>query len=189
MEKTSSLKDKHILIGICGSIAAYKSCELVRSLVNEGASVYVLLTKNALNFVTPLTLKTLSGHSVIKDIFDEEEFSNIMHIQIAHWADLIVVAPATANVVGKVANGIADDVITTTIMATKAPVIFAPAMNDQMYENPIYRENENKLKSLGYRFVQPEVGYLACGYEGVGRLANLENILKEINDLLNQKKG
>jgi phosphopantothenoylcysteine decarboxylase/phosphopantothenate--cysteine ligase len=184
-----SLADKKILLGICGSIAAYKSCELIRMLVSEGARVYVLLTKNALNFVTPLTLKTLSGHSVIKDIFDEEEFSNIMHVQIAHWADLIVVAPATANMIGKVASGIADDVISTTIMATRAPVIFAPAMNDQMYENKIYRANEEKLKALGYHFVQPETGYLACGYEGVGRLASMEQILKEIYFQINPTKG
>lgn len=182
--KKITLKDKHILFGISGSIAAYKSCEIIRGLVTAGARVYVLATKNALNFVTPLTLRTLSGNPVIQDIFDEAEFSNIMHIQIAHWADLIVVAPATANIIGKVANGIADDVVSTTILATKASVIFAPAMNDQMYENPIYQENEKKLKRHGYHFVHPEYGELACGYEGIGRLAEADQILTRISHQL-----
>ncbi|MBI1871226.1 MAG: bifunctional phosphopantothenoylcysteine decarboxylase/phosphopantothenate--cysteine ligase CoaBC [Chlamydiae bacterium] len=180
MRSKETLKGKKILVGICGSIAAYKSCELIRTLVTEGASVYVLLTQHALHFVTPLTLKTLSGHSVIQSVLDEEDFASMMHTQMAHWADLVVVAPATANIIGKVASGIADDVITTTMMATRKPVIFAPAMNDQMYENPIVQENIQKLKSHGYFFVNPEVGYLACGYEGVGRLASLEAILKEV---------
>ena len=182
--KTKKLLDKKILLGITGSIAAYKSCELVRLLITEGASVYVMLSQNALQFVTPLTLRTLSGHPVIQSIFDEADFSNIMHVQAAHWADAVLIAPATANVIGKTASGIADDVITTAVMATQAPIIFAPAMNDQMYENKIYQENEAKLKKLGYHFVQPESGYLACGYEGMGRLASLDSIMSTLEKVL-----
>ncbi|MBI1883375.1 MAG: bifunctional phosphopantothenoylcysteine decarboxylase/phosphopantothenate--cysteine ligase CoaBC [Chlamydiae bacterium] len=176
--------NKKILVGICASIAAYKTCELIRSLVSEGASVYVLVTKNALHFVTSLTLKTLSGHPVIENIFDEEEFDNIMHVQVAHWADLIVISPATANIIGKVAHGIADDIVSTTLLATRSPVIFAPAMNDQMYMNTIFQENLKKLKAHGYHFVEPESGYLACGYEGIGRLASQDAILKKIESCL-----
>lgn len=186
--KSKKLDGKKILLGITGSIAAYKSCELVRLFITEGASVYVMLSHNAPQFVTPLTLKTLSGHPVIQSIFDEADFSSIMHVQAAHWADVIVIAPATANVIGKTACGIADDVITTAVMATKAPVIFAPAMNDQMYENKIYQENEAKLKKLGYHFVRPESGYLACGYEGIGRLASLDSIMAVLEKVLLKRK-
>lgn len=178
------LKDKKILLGVCGSIAAYKSCELLRQLKTQGADVHVLVTRHALNFITPLTLKTLSGHPVIQEIFEEAEFNRVMHIEIAHWADLIVVAPATGNIIGKVASGIADDVITTTLMATQSPVLFAPAMNDQMYQNKIYQGNQNKLKDLGYFFVEPESGYLACGYSGMGRLASNQAILDEMVKIL-----
>ena len=186
MRKTV-LSQKKILVGICGSIAAYKTCELVRTLVKEEASVYILFTKNASKFVTSLTLKTLSGHPVIQDIFDEAEFSSIMHIQIAHWADLMIITPASADVISKIACGLADDVITTTVLATKAPVIFAPAMNDQMYENKIFQGNIKKLKSYGYHFIEPGIGDLACGYEGIGRLANLEDVFEKI--CLRLKKG
>lgn len=183
-----NFKDKRILLGITGSIAAYKTCELIRLLVKEGADVYVLVSKNALQFVTPLTLKTLSGHPVIADLFNAADFATTMHIEMARWAQCILVSPATANIIGKVANGIADDVISTTIMATKAPVIFTPAMNDQMYENPMYQANETKLRKLGYSFVAPEHGDLACGYQGIGHLASVDKILERLTKVLAGKR-
>ncbi len=182
--KKNLLKNKRILLGISGSIAAYKACELIRQITKEEAEIHVMLTQNASQFVTPLTLKTLSGHPVLEHMYDEVEFSHIMHTDMAHWAELIVIAPATANIISKVACGLADDLISTTILATKAPVLFAPAMNDQMYENPLFQENLGKLKKHGYHFVNPESGALACGYEGIGRLASLDKIMESIHQLL-----
>lgn len=193
LERIGRLKKNHfenrkILLGISGSIAAYKACELIRLLVKEKAQVVVALTPHAREFITSLTLKTLSGHSVLESLYDEIEFTNIMHIDIAHWAEVIIIAPATANVISKVACGIADDLITTTILAAKAPVIFAPAMNDQMYENSIFQENLKKLQKHGYHLVKPETGSLACGYEGVGRLACADSILEAIGQQLQKNK-
>lgn len=180
----SHIEGKKVLVGISGSIAAYKSCELIRKLVSAGSEVFVMVTRHALEFVTPLTLETLSGHPVIKDLYDEKEFSGIHHVSVAHWADVVLVAPATANIIAKAACGLADDIVSTVILSTKAPIIFAPAMNDQMYENKIFQRNLQTLVHSGYHIADSEKGYLACGYEGVGRLTNIENILSLVNDVI-----
>ncbi len=181
------LKDKNIILGITGGIAAYKSLELTRLLVKEGTSVHGIMTKASREFIGPLSFQTLSGNPVLTELFDLSDESEISHISLADKADLMVVAPATANILGKVASGIADDLLTTVIMATKAPLLFAPAMNVNMYENPIVKKNIETLKTFGYNFVGPEEGDLACGYEGRGRMSSPEDILEEINILLTPK--
>jgi len=168
------LANKTILLGVTGGIAAYKAVELLRLFVKAGAEVHVVMTKSACEFVTPLTFQTLSGNPVHTELFDLLQEMEIGHISLADRADLVVVAPATANTIGKVASGIADDLLTTTIMATKAPVLFAPAMNVNMIENPLYRDNQKRLEALGYRFVEPATGALACGWEGKGKLPDPE---------------
>lgn len=178
------LKDKTIVLGVSGGIAVYKAVELLRLFVKAGAVVHVVMTRNAQEFVTPLTFQTLSGNPVHTELFSLYQEREIGHISLADRADLFVVAPATANVVGKVAAGIADDLLTTTLMATKAPVLFVPAMNVNMWENLIYRQNEEKLKSLGYHFMEPAAGFLACGWEGKGKLPDPEAILAETERLL-----
>lgn len=164
------LANKTILLGVTGGIAAYKAVELLRLYVKAGATVHVVMTKSASQFVTPLTFQTLSGNPVHTELFDLMQEMEIGHISLADRADLVVVAPATANTIGKVAAGIADDLLTTTIMATKAPVLFAPAMNVNMVENPLYRANQQQLEALGYHFIEPDTGPLACGWEGKGKL-------------------
>ncbi len=162
---------RHIVLGVTGGIAAYKACELTRLFVKAGYSVHVIMTEHARAFITPLTFSTLSGNPVATDMFDGGAPETIKHIDLADDADLIVVAPATANIIAKVSAGIADDLLTTVISATKAPVLFAPSMNVNMYENPITQGNIKRLAELGYRFVDPDTGWLACGWEGKGRLA------------------
>lgn len=164
------LKDKTIVLGVCGGIAVYKSVELLRLLVKAGASVHVIMTRSACEFVTPLTFQTLSGHPVHTELFNLLQEMEIGHITLADRADLFIVAPATANLVGKLAGGIADDLLTTTLMATKAPVLLVPAMNVNMYENRIYQRNEGILREAGYHLVEPDCGYLACGWEGKGKM-------------------
>ena len=176
-----------LLLGVTGGIACYKAVELVRLLVKEGFVVQVIMTRGAMEFVTPLTFQTLSGMPVATETFNLTQESEIGHINLADSADLFVIAPATANVIGKIAAGIADDLLTTVLMATKAPVLIAPAMNIHMYENPILQENVRKLRRLGYHFIEPAEGYLACGYEGKGRLPEPEKILEEIRGLLKKK--
>ncbi|HEX5020302.1 MAG TPA: bifunctional phosphopantothenoylcysteine decarboxylase/phosphopantothenate--cysteine ligase CoaBC, partial [Candidatus Binatia bacterium] len=166
----SEENQRKIVIGVTGGIACYKAVELVRLLVKASFRVRVIMTKNALEFVTPLTFQTLSGNPVATQTFDLTQESQIGHINLADSADLFVVAPATANVIGKIASGIADDLLTTVLMATRAPVLIAPAMNIHMYENPILQENLRKLRRIGYQILEPVEGYLACGYEGKGRL-------------------
>lgn len=178
------MKGKKIVLGVTGGIAAYKAVELLRLYVKAGAEVFVVMTASAREFVTPLTFQTLSGNPVHTDLFNLYQEKEIGHISLADRADLFVVAPATANVIGKVACGIADDLLTTTIMATKAPVLFVPAMNVNMWENPLYRQNEEKLKGLGYRFMEPDSGFLACGWEGKGKLPDPAAILEETRRLL-----
>ena len=175
------LRDKTIILGVTGCIAAYKSAELTRALKKLGADVWVIMTGAAQEFITPLTFRALSGNPCIVDMYDKNAITTpAMHISLPDAADLILVAPATANLTGKVANGIADDMLSTTIMASKAPVIFAPAMNTKMWDNPIVKENIKKLKKLGYRFIDPEYGDLACGGTGEGRLACMDSILKSV---------
>jgi len=174
------LKDMRIVLGVTGGIAVYKAVELLRLLTKAGACVHVVMTRAAQEFVTPLTFQTLSANPVHSELFNLIAEQEIGHISLADRADLFVIAPATANVIGKIAGGIADDLLTTTVMATKAPVLIAPAMNVNMYTNPIYRENEEKLRRLGYLFAPPEKGALACGWEGEGKLAAPETIFEAV---------
>lgn len=172
------LTDKKIILGVCGGIAAYKAIELLRLLTKAGADVHVIMTRAAQEFVAPLTFQTLSSNPVHTELFNLIAEREIGHISLADRADLFVIAPATANVIGKIAAGIADDMLTTTVMATKAPVLIAPAMNVNMFTNPIYQENEEKLRRLGYLFEAPVSGRLACGWEGEGKLASPDAIFE-----------
>jgi phosphopantothenoylcysteine decarboxylase/phosphopantothenate--cysteine ligase len=176
-----------LVLGVTGGIACYKAVELVRLLVKDGFIVQVIMTSGAMEFVRPLTFQTLSGRPVATETFNLTQESEIGHINLADSANLFVIAPATANVIGKIAAGIADDLLTTVLMATQAPVVIAPAMNVHMYENPILQENIRKLRRLGYHFIEPAEGYLACGYEGKGRLPEPEQILEEVHRLVRKK--
>ena len=183
----SAAKQPVIVLGVTGGIACYKAVELVRLLVKADYRVQVIMTRGAMEFVTPLTFQTLSGKPVATDTFNLTQESEIGHINLADSADLFVIAPATANVIGKIANGIADDLLTTVVMATQAPVLIAPAMNIHMYENPIVQENLRKLRRVGYHVMEPAEGFLACGYEGKGRLPDAEKIAEAIGNLLKKK--
>jgi len=177
-----SLKGKKILIGISGCIAAYKICIVIRLLVKAGAEVKVILTKSGSQFVTKTTLETLSNNPVGTDLFSQDQFLSTHHISYAEWADLILLAPATGNLVGKISAGIADDLLTTIVMAQQSDVIIAPAMNTEMYLNPIVQRNIEKLKNLNYLFIEPTEGDLACETSGVGRLAEPQEIFAEIEN-------
>lgn len=185
------LNGKTVVVGVCGGIAAYKVVEVVSRLGKLNADVNVIMTSNATKFVTPLTFQSISHNLVVTNMFDEPDSWDVEHISLARKADLMVIAPATANIIGKVANGIADDMLTTTIMATKAPVLFVPAMNHVMYQNCIVQENILKLKKLGYLFMEPETGLMAAeGEHGKGRLPeprmiveNITNIISPMEDL------
>jgi phosphopantothenoylcysteine decarboxylase/phosphopantothenate--cysteine ligase len=181
------LAGKSIVLGVTGGIAAYKSAEIVRLLVKEGALVRVLMTKNAQEFITPLTMQTLSGNPVSTDTFNLTQESEIGHIRLADTADAILIAPASADVIAKLANGLADDLLSTVLLATTAQVLIAPAMNVHMYAHPLVQENMRKLASLGYHFIEPAEGFLACGYEGKGRLAEPVDIVEEVNAALTKK--
>jgi len=181
------LKGKQIVLGVTGGIAAYKAVELLRLLTKAGADVHVIMTRSAQEFIAPLTFQTLSANPVHTELFNLIAEREIGHIALADRADLFVIAPATANFVGKIASGIADDMLTTTVMATKAPVLIAPAMNVNMYTNPVYRGNEDRLRSYGYQFVPPETGALACGWKGEGKLAAPESIFEAAAAALSPK--
>lgn len=174
------LDGKTIVVGLSGGIACYKSAELIRLLGAAGARVRVVMTRNAMEFITPLTLQTLSGAPVATSTFDLTQESTIGHIGLADTADAVVVAPATANIIGKIAAGIGDDLLTTVLLATRAPVLIAPSMNVHMYENPVVQANLAALRQQGLRIVEPGSGPLACGYEGPGRLAEPPIIVAEI---------
>lgn len=176
------LKGKNIVLCVTGGIAAYKAADLVSRLKKAGAEVDVLMTQSACEFITPLTLEVLSGRRVVTDMFDRDFPWEVEHISLAKKADVFVVAPATANFIGKAAHGIADDMVTTTFMATKAPVIIAPAMNTGMYTNPVVQENMALLRARGVKFVEPEAGRLACGDVGKGKLADPAVIADAIRD-------
>jgi len=181
------MNGKKIVLGVTGGIAAYKAAELAREFIRRGAAVHVIMTRNATEFITPLTFQTLTGNPVSVDTFQLTGEWEIGHISLAESASLVLLAPATANVIGKIAGGIADDLLTTTVMATRAPVLICPAMNVNMYSNPIVRENMEKLAAKGYRFVEAGYGELACKTEGYGRLACLEDIAEDAEDLLTAK--
>ncbi len=174
------MQGKRIVIGITGGIAAFKAASLVSQLVQRGAEVRVIMTQSATQFITPLTFQTLSRNHVFTDTFEERNPKVVSHIDLADHADLFVIAPATANIISKIAHGLADDMLTTTVLATEAPVCFAPAMNVHMYQNVIIQENINRLQSLGYHLIEPGEGQLACGYVGRGRMAEPEVILEWI---------
>ena len=182
------LKGKKIILGVTGGIAAYKSAELCRRLKKSGAEVQVIMTQSGMKFITPLTMECLSEKEVITEMFPERRMVGTRHISLAQWADLVLVAPATYNLIGKISCGLADDILTTVISSTKAKVVFAPAMNVNMYENPICQQNIEKLRNLGYRFIEPGVGDLACGDVGKGRMAEPEEIQNEVIKLLSGKK-
>ena len=175
----ASPKSKRIVLGVCGSIAAYKAGDIIRRLQEAGCEVTVLMTKEAREFITPLTLSTLSGKTVYSDMFNEDAWQ-MAHIELARSADLILIAPATANCIGKLANGLADDLLTTFCITSRAKVLIAPAMNDDMYANPIVAENCAKLRKHGFKFIEPIKGKLACGTVGIGHLADVEEIVKAV---------
>lgn len=179
--------NKNILLGVSGGIAAYKSANIISKLKKRGFNVRVIMTKNATEIITPLTLETLARDRVVVDMWAEKANYDVEHISLADWADLILVAPATLNIVGKIANGIADDMLTTVISASKAPCYFALAMNVNMYENPILGENIEKLKKYGYKFIDADEGFLACNVNAKGRLKDEEEIVLEIERHFNQK--
>ncbi len=188
------LKGKTVLLGVTGSIAAYKIAYLASALHKLHADVHVLMTENATNFINPITFETLTGNKCLVDTFDRNFQFQVEHVSIAKKADVVMIAPASANVIGKIANGLADDMLTTTVMACRCQKIFAPAMNTAMYENPIVQDNIRKLVSYGYEVITPASGYLACGDTGAGKMPEpetlLEYILKEIafeKDLFGKK--
>ncbi|MCX7634686.1 MAG: bifunctional phosphopantothenoylcysteine decarboxylase/phosphopantothenate--cysteine ligase CoaBC [Syntrophales bacterium] len=180
------IKGRNIVLGVTGGIAAYKAAELTRLLVKEGASLRVVMTANACRFVTPLTFQTLSGNRVFTDTFSQEEY-DINHISLADFAELLVVAPATANIIGKMAGGIADDLLSTLLMAAQKPVLLCPAMNTAMYESPVLQENLAKLRGWGVHVLEPATGGLACGTQGKGRMPEGDEILDAIEDILTPK--
>ena len=182
------LKDKTVVIGVSGGIAVYKTLDVISRLRKLGVNVYVIMTKSATEFVTPLSFQSLSQNYVVCDMFEDPKTWDVEHISLAKRADVFLIAPATANVIGKMANGISDDMLTTTVMATKAKVLIAPAMNTNMYENPIVQRNIGILKDLGYNFVDPESGRLACGDTGKGKLASPETIVEDVVKLLSKEQ-
>lgn len=182
------MENKHILLGVSGGIAAFKAAALTSKLTQKGFQVRVIMTDSAQEFVTPLTFQALSRHPVYTDTFAEKDPSKIAHIDLADWADLILLAPATANLIGKLANGIADNMLTTTILASTAQVWFAPAMNINMLEHPSVKSNIETLKSYGYHLIEPNEGQLACGWVGKGRMEEPELIIDQVENYFNKQK-
>ncbi|ASA24259.1 flavoprotein [Paenibacillus donghaensis] len=178
------LKTKKILVGVCGGIAAYKVVEIVSMLKKMNADVHVIMTESAVEFVKPLTFQSITHNPVIYDMFSEPKKWNIEHVAYAEMADLFLIAPATANIIGKVSAGIADDMLSTTIMATQKSVLFVPAMNVKMFTNLIVQDNIRKLKRYGYNFIEPEYGRLAYGDNGLGRFPESQKVISLITKLL-----
>ncbi len=183
----SKVQNREIVVGVTGGIAAYKTAELVRALTRKGASVHVVMTRNAMEFITPLTFQAITGHDVTYEMFRLLAGGKIGHIALADIAEQIVIAPATANIIGKAANGIADDFLSTMIMATTVPVLFVPSMNTKMWDSRIVQANIEKLKDNGYEFMEPASGDLACGWQGKGRLPAVEDILEKMEDIFTEK--
>ncbi len=184
MKTDAPLKGKEIVVGVTGSIAAYKAAEVVSQLVQRGAVVTVVMTRSAAEFIGPLTFQTITRRRVMIDPFDLESVVDPTHITLTDKADLVVVAPATANFIAKAAHGIADDILTSLLLAVDCPVLVAPAMNDRMWSHPAVQENAAALKDRGYRFIEPESGFLACGSYAKGRLANPARIVVEVEKAL-----
>ncbi|WP_084245093.1 bifunctional phosphopantothenoylcysteine decarboxylase/phosphopantothenate--cysteine ligase CoaBC [Planomicrobium okeanokoites] len=181
------LANRRILLCVSGGIAVYKAVALVSKLSQAGADVKVIMTESARQFVQPLTFQVMSRNDVFYDTFDEKDSSVIAHIDLADWADLVIVAPATANVIGKLANGIGDDMVTTTLLAATAPIWIAPAMNVHMYDHPAVKRNIQRLHDDGIRFIEPSEGFLACGYVGKGRLEEPEKITELVNGFFSRE--
>jgi len=179
---------KNVLLGVSGSIAAYKAADIASQLFKAGCDVTCIMTKNAQNFITPLTLQTLSKNPVVTDLLDEKESWRPTHIQLADSANLLLIAPASANQLAVLAHGLAHDALSAIALATRAPILIAPAMNGKMWLHPATQENVEKLKSWGCRFVDPDEGMLACGYEGVGRLAPVEMIVLRALETLQEEQ-
>lgn len=189
MQSRQTLRSKKIILGITGCIAAYKAADITRKLKKLGADVWVVMTPAAQQFITPLTMRTLSGNPCITEMFSNELSSTpIPHISLTDSADLILIAPATANILGKAANGIADEVLSTTLLSCDCPVVFVPAMNERMWANSVVKENVKKLKDLGHHFVGPEKGELACGTIGEGHIADIEEIISKVIDTIGTKR-
>ena len=182
------LKGKTIVLGVTGSIAAFKAVELASQLTQKGAAVDVVMSESATEFVTPLTFRSLTGRPVVTTMWDKNVEFQIGHVGLAEAADIVVIAPATANIIAKIAHGIADDMLTCTVLATRAPVLISPAMNVNMYQNPVTRENIAMLKKRGVKFVGPDEGRLASGAHGMGRFIGIEEIIKAIDAILTKKK-
>ncbi len=182
------LKGKNVILGVTGSIAAYKIANLASALVKQHADVTVIMTQNATNFINPITFETLTGNKCLVDTFDRNFQYSVEHVSLAKKADIFLVAPASANVIGKIANGIADDMLTTTILACKCPKLVSPAMNTNMYENPIVQDNLHKLQSYGFEVIDPASGYLACGDTGAGKMPEPEVLLSHILRVIAHKK-
>lgn len=174
------VRERNIILGVTASIALYKACDIVSKLKTQAFSVTVVMTKEAEELIKPIVFQSLSGNRVYRGLFSEPDAWQIEHVALAQKADLILVAPATANIIGKIASGICDDLLTCIICATKAAVLIAPAMNENMYSNKVVQENIRKLKSFGYKFIEPRKGRLACGKVGVGCLAEVEDIIKDV---------
>lgn len=176
------LKGKNILLAVTGGVAAYKMADVASMLVKQGADVHVVMTKNATNFIPAETFQVLTKNKVYTDCFDEDpdDYVNVPHISLGTSADCILVAPATADVIGKIANGIADDMVTTTILPALCPVLIAPSMNGYMFDNPIVQDNISKLKKFGYKIIEPSFGHLACGYDGKGKLPSPEDLVENV---------
>jgi len=186
-KQSSKIFDKKtILLGLSGSIALYRSCDLVRELKSGGANVICVMTKSAQKFVTPVTFQALSGNPVYTDPFSNEEDWAVLHTTLADKADLILICPASANIIARLAAGMADDMVASVVLASKAKVLVAPAMNDNMYANKITQENIQKLKKAGYQFVEPVEGDLVCGRVGMGHIAEQETILESVKSILSR---
>lgn len=184
LKKDRPFSGRKVVLGITGSIAAYKACEIVSRLKELGAEVFVIMTRSATHFVTPLTFQTLSGNKVYIELFNLPEKWELEHISLAERADLILIAPATANIIAKLATGIADDLLTAAVLASEAPILIAPAMHEIMYKNSLTQANIQKLKEKGFKFVGPEYGKLASGESGLGRLASNDKIIEGVKDIL-----
>lgn len=184
----SALQGKHVVLGVTGGIAAYKACELASRLHKAGAAVHVIMTHNACEFVAPLTFETLSNQPVVTDTFDRIKTWDVAHVSLAKLADVFVIAPATANILAKMACGLADDMLSTTVLATRAPVVVAPAMNTGMWENAATQANVETLRARGVQFVGPEGGYLACGDSGAGRMSEAKDIFDYLEQLFARKQ-
>ena len=186
MMTVMSLSGKHILVGMTGGIACYKTPYLVRLLRKAGADTRVIMTEAATKFITPLTMETVSDHPVALQMFPDQEYVSTRHIDLAKWADLFVIAPTTANLMGKATSGIADNLLTTILMATRAKVLLAPAMNPGMWENAVTQRNLEDLRKLGFLFVDPGEGEMACDETGVGRMAEPDQIFSAIESIFTQ---